>query len=147
MSVDAAPRSALSLLGLPVRFHGSRLGRVADHLVDSHRWRLLGFVVECGDGMERFLPFAASQPGDDEIVVGSPLMLLDDVGFYRARTVSVRAILRAGIERAGRPAGVLSDLAVARTGEVDELEVDADGGVRRVPAAGSSVSSPAATAA
>jgi hypothetical protein len=145
MSVNAAPRLAVSLLGLPVRFHGSRLGRTADLLVDAHRWRLLGFVVECGDETERFLPFAASQPGPDEIAVGSPLMLLDDVGFYRAHALSVRAILGAGIERAGRHAGRLSDLVVARTGEVDELEIE--GRPRRVPAAGSSVSSPAATAA
>jgi len=147
MSVEAAPRSAVSLLGLPVRFHGSRLGRTADLLVDARRWRLLGFVVECGDEMERFLPFAASQPGDDEIAVGSPLMLLDDVGFYRAHAFSVRTVLGAGIERAGRHAGALSDLVVARTADVDELEVDVDGRPRRVPAAGSSVSSPAATAA
>ena len=147
MSVDAAPRSVHSLLGLPVRFHGSRLGRTADLLVDASRWRLLGFVVECGDEVERFLPFAASQPGDDEIAVGSPLMLLDDVGFYRAHAVSVRALLGAGIERAGRYAGALSDLVVARTADVDELEVDVDGSPHRVAAAGSSVSSPAATAA
>ena len=147
MSVEAAPRSAVSLLGLPVRFHGSRLGRTVDLLVDARRWRVLGFVVECGDEMERFLPFAASQPGPDEIVVGSPLMLLDDVGFYRAHAVSIRAILGAGIERAGRHAGALSDLVVARNAEVDELEIDIDGRPRRVPAAGSSVSSPAATAA
>lgn len=34
MSVDAAPRSIHSLLGLPVRFHGSRLGRTAELEVD-----------------------------------------------------------------------------------------------------------------
>ena len=34
MSVDAAPRSVHSLLGLPVRFHGSRLGRTAELEVD-----------------------------------------------------------------------------------------------------------------
>lgn len=145
--VEAAPRSALSLLGLPVRFHGSRLGRTVDLLVDPRRWRVLGFVVECGDETERFLPFAASQPGPDEIAVGSPLMLLDDVGFYRAHALSVRAILGAGIERAGRHAGALSDLVLARAADVDELELDVDGGPRRVPAAGSSLSSPAATAA
>jgi hypothetical protein len=147
MSVEAAPRSATSLLGLPVRFHGSRLGRTVDLLVDARRWRVLGFVVECGDELERFVPFAASQPGSDEIAVGSPLMLLDDVGFYRAHAVSIRAILGAGIERAGRHAGALSDLVVARTADVDELELEIDGRPRRVPAAGSSVASPAATAA
>ncbi len=147
MSVEAVPSSALSLLGVPVRLHGSRLGRTADLLVDTQRWRVLGFVVDCGDELQRFLPFAASQPGPGEIAVGSPLMLLDDVGFYRAHALSLRAILGAGIVRGGRLAGPLSDLVVARTADVDELEIDVDGRPRRVPAAGSSVSSPAASAA
>lgn len=148
MSVAAAPHSASSLLGLPVRAHGSRLGRTADMLVDVTGWRVLGFLVECGDDVERFLPFAASQPGDDEIAVGSALMLLDDVGFYRARSVSFRALAGAEIQRAGRSAGTLVDLVVAHTSEVDELALDVDGMVRRVPAVDSTVVKPStATAA
>lgn len=148
MSVAATPHSAASLLGLPVRVHGSRLGRVADLLVDVSRWRVLGYVVECLDDAERFLPFAASQPAGDEIAVGSALMLLDDVGFYRAHTVSFRTLVGAGIERCGRIAGTLVDLVVARTSEVDELAVDVEGVTRRIPASGSSIGTPStATAA
>jgi hypothetical protein len=148
VSVAATPHFALSLLGLPVRFHGSRLGRTSDLLVDAARWRLLGYVVACGDDVERFLPFAASQPCNDEIAVGSALMLLDDVGFYRARAVSLQAIVGAEIERGGRIVGTLVDLVVARTAEVDELAIDVDGATLRVPATGSRiVSSSTATAA
>jgi hypothetical protein len=147
MSVAAAPHSAALLLGLPVRVHGSRVGRTADILVDVRRWRVLGFVVECGDDVERFLPFAASQPAGDEIAVGSALMLLDDVGFYRARTASLRAMLGAEIERSGRIAGTLVDLVVARTAEIDELALDVDGAMRRVPAGGSSVVTPSSATA
>ncbi|MGH2935369.1 MAG: hypothetical protein ACRDL2_12780 [Gaiellaceae bacterium] len=139
MSVAAAPQSASSLLGLPVRVHGSRLGTVADLLVDTGRWRMLGYVVDCRDDVERFLPYAASQPFDDEVSVGSALMLLDDVGFYRARAVAFRAIVGAEIQRFGRLAGTLVDLVVARTSDVDELAVDVDGGTQRIPASGSSI--------
>jgi hypothetical protein len=148
MPVAAAPQPATSLLGLPVRVHGSRLGIAADLLVDTGRWRMLGYVVECRDDVERFLPYAASQSLDDEIAVGSPLMLLDDVGFYRARAAAFRGIVGAEIQRCGRIAGTLVDLVVARTSDVDELAVEADGAARRIPASGSSIAaSSTATAA
>lgn len=148
MSVAATPHFAASLLGLPVRVHGSRLGTASDLLVDTGRWRVLGYVVECRDDVERFLPFAASQPLDDEIAVGSALMLLDDVGFYRSHAVAFRAIVGVEIQRCGQVAGTLADLVVARTSEVDELAVEADGLSRRVPAAGSRIVTPStATAA
>ncbi|HKB94503.1 MAG TPA: hypothetical protein VKC62_09760 [Gaiellaceae bacterium] len=148
MSVAATPHFAASLLGLPVRVHGSRLGTAADLLVDTGRWRVLGYVVECRDEVQRFLPYAASQPLDDEIVVGSALMLLDDVGFYRAHAVSFRAIVGVEIRRCGHVAGTLADLVVARTSEVDELAVEVEGVNRRIPASGSRiVTSSTATAA
>jgi len=147
MSVIVTPRLAGSLVGVPVNSRRSRLGRTVDLLVDVDRWRVLGFVVECGDDGERFLPLAASQAGSDEIEVGSPLMLLEDVGFYRARAQSLRAMAGAEIARAGRSAGFLGDLVLAGTGEVDELELDVGGVHRRVPARGSIVSPPTATAA
>jgi hypothetical protein len=147
MSVSVAPRLAGALVGIPVSFHGSRLGRTVDLLVDVNRWRALGFVVECEDDEERFLPLAASQVDRDAIEVGSPLMLLDDVGFYRARAYSARALAGAEIARFGRHAGLLADLVLAGTGVVDELELDVGGVHRRVPAHGSIVLPSTATAA
>jgi hypothetical protein len=139
--------SAAGLVGSPVRLHGILLGRPIDLLLDSAGRRVLGFVVESGDEAPRFLPFAASQPAEDVIAVGSALMLLDDVGFYRKRGASFRSILGTAIERGGHPAGTLADMWVAPTGDVVELEVDVDGVRHRISAAGSSFTASAATAA
>lgn len=142
-----ASSSAASLLGLPIRLHGIHLGRPTDVLVDPARWRLLGFVVDSGDGASRFLPYAAAQPSAEEIAVGSALMLLDDVDFYRRRGVSLRSLLGGEIEYEGAPAGELTDLVVDREGRVRELELDQNGAAVHVPPAGASVATPRATAA
>ncbi|HVM56202.1 MAG TPA: hypothetical protein VMT74_01985 [Gaiellaceae bacterium] len=138
--------SAVAALQLPVRLRassseqaGERLGRPVDVLLDTHAWRALGFVVLCADESVRFLPFAASQPGDDEIAVASALLLLEDVGFYRSRTSSLRALLGGRVERSGRTAGILRDLVLGPSGEVTELELGRRGSLLRVPAAGSAV--------
>jgi len=142
-----ASLSAAALLGLPVRLQGIKLGRPVDVLVDPEGWRVLGFVVEPRGGALRFLPYAASQPSRAEIAVGSALMLLDDVGFYRKRSVSLRALLGAAVERDGAPVGTLVDLVVQADGEVSDLDLDGSGTVARVPAGGSSVAPSEATAA
>ena len=84
--------SAAEQVGLPVRLKDVTLGRVVDILFDPGRRRVLGYVVDCGDEALRFLPFAASQPSEEEIAVSSALMLLDDVAFYRKNGVSYRAL-------------------------------------------------------
>ena len=139
--------SAVAALQLPVRLHGEKLGQPVDVLLDTHAWRALGFVVLCNDESLRFLPVAASQPGDDEIAVASALLLLDDVGFYRSRTSSLRELLGGRVERSGRTAGVLRDLLLGRSGAVTELELGRGGSLLRVPAAGSVVGSRRADAA
>jgi hypothetical protein len=139
--------SASELLALPIRLHGIRLGRPVDLLLDAGLGRALGFVVDCGDEAPRFLPYAASQPGADEIAVGSALMLLDDVGFYSKHGASFRALAGAEIRRRGRPAGTLADVRLDGGGDVTELELELDGRRLRVPAAGCTVMSSAATAA
>ena len=139
--------SAAELAGLPVRLHERRLGRVVDLVLDPAARRVLGFVVDCGDETPRFLPFAASQPAENQIAVASALMLLDDVGFYRKHGVSFRALGGAEIERGGVPTGTLVDMFVDRGGGVLELVLDRDGARLRVPAEGFSLSTRAATAA
>jgi PRC-barrel domain protein len=109
--------SAAELVGLPVRLREVRLGRVVDLVLDPAARRVVGFVVDCGDETPRFLPFAASQPSENEIAVASALMLLDDVGFYRKHGVSFRELL----EARDRAAGML----VAPNGDVVELETAA----------------------
>jgi hypothetical protein len=135
--------SAAALLRLPVRLHGVRLGRPTDLLVDVESWQVLGFVVRCGDDAVRFLPWAASQPSQVEIAVGSALLLLEDVGFYEKRSASFRSLIGAELPAGG----VLRDVLIGDGGAVTELEIERDGARGRVPAAGARLAPTRATAA
>ena len=116
-SLAAAPS-----LQLPVRLRGIQLGRPVDLLLDLDAWKVLGFAVLCGDESRRFLPFAAAVVDDEQIAVGSALMLLEDAGFYEQRGVSFRSLL--GTEMAD---GRLRDLQLDGTGRVTALVVERDG--------------------
>jgi hypothetical protein len=124
--------SAGRMLNVPVRLHGILLGRSVDLLLDPAEWRAVGFDVVCGDGVSRFLPFTTATIGEEEIVVGSALMLLEDVDFYRTRTRSFHALLGAPIEVEGAAAAMLRDLEVAPDGTVAALVLDQEGSERRV---------------
>jgi hypothetical protein len=126
--------SAAASLQLPVQLRGIQLGRPVDILLDLETWHVLGFVVRCGDESQRFLPFAASQTSETEIAIGSALLLLEDGEFYRERGVSFRSLLAGEVE-----GGTLRDLTLDASGAVIELEIDRDGKVVRVPAAGALV--------
>jgi hypothetical protein len=126
--------SAAASLQLPVQLRGIQLGRPVDILLDLETWHVLGFVVRCGDESQRFLPFAASQPSTTEIAIGSALLLLEDGGFYRERGVSFRSLLDGEVQ-----GGTLRDVTLDGAGAVTELEIDRDGEVVRVPAAGALV--------
>jgi hypothetical protein len=115
-------RPATELLQLPVRLHGIRLGQPVDLLLDPVEWRALGFVVHCGDEGSRFLVFAAADLLEDAIEVSSVLLLLEDVGFYRDRSRSLRDLL--GDE--------LRDLFVTPDGRVEALVVERDGVVQEI---------------
>lgn len=132
--------SATAALQLPVRLHGIQLGRPVDLLLGADTWHAIGFVVRCEDESHRFLPLAASQLSQEEISVASALLLLEDVGFYRARGTSFRSLLGGEVHRRGRAAGRLRDLVLER-GEIVELELDRGGstGVVRIPVEGSIV--------
>ena len=121
-------RSAADSLQLPVQLRGIQLGRPVDILLDLDGWNVLGFVVLCGDESRRFLPYAAAVVSDEAIAVGSALMLLEDVGFYEARSVSFRSVL--GTEAGG---GIARDAWFTSGGAVAELEVESDGVRSRIP--------------
>lgn len=127
--------SAAASLQLRVEFHGILLGRPTDLLLDTDGWHVLGYVVHCGDDSVRFLPYAAAQTSEAGIAVGSALMLLEDVEFYKKRGASFRALLGGRVGAAG----VLRDVIVGAGGAVTELEVEYDGAMRRVPAIGQAV--------
>jgi|GraSoiStandDraft_5_1057265.scaffolds.fasta_scaffold339317_2 hypothetical protein len=134
-------RSATELLLLPVQLHGIRLGRPVDLLLDLAEWRVLGFVVLCGDESQRFLAFAAADLREDAIEVPSALLLLEDVEFYRGRSRSLRALLGAAAASEGREVGVLRDLLLTPEGAVSALLVEQDGGIREVGPTGATVGS------
>jgi hypothetical protein len=139
--------SAVATLQLPVLHRGRRLGQPVDALIDTATWRALGFVVLCRDESLRFLPYAASQPGENESAVASKLILLDDVAFYRSRAASLRALLGGRVDRGGRRAGELRDVLLGDGGVVEELELERRGSLVRIPAAGSTITSTRADAA
>ena len=87
---------------------GIRLGEVESVLLDAEEPRLLGFDVLCGDGSNRFLPFATARYRRGAIEIDSTLMLLDrrELEFYRDR---------------GRP--------LARAPELSDAFVDGTGGL------------------
>ena len=124
-------RSAAGSLHLPVRLRGIQLGRPTDILLDLDGWNALGFAVLCGDESRRFLPYAAAVVSDDEIAVGSALMLLEDAGFYEERGTSFRSLLDGAVQ-----GGALRDVLIGAGGAVTHLELERDGTIARVQAAG-----------
>jgi hypothetical protein len=125
-------RSATELLQLPVQLHGIRLGRPVDLLLDLEAWRVLGFVVLCGDESRRFLVYAAADPREHAIGLSSALLLLEDVDFYRDRSRSLRALLGGAVMSGRRELGELRDLLLAPDGTVAALLVEQDGDLREV---------------
>jgi hypothetical protein len=139
--------SVAGMVGSPVRLRGILLGRPTDVVLDSEGRRAVGFLVESGDDAPRFLPFAASQPADGVIAVGSALMLFDDVAFYLKHGTSFRSLVGTEIESERAPVGALTDMRVDPTGVVIELEVESDGRRHLIPASGARFAASAATAA
>jgi hypothetical protein len=129
-------RSAIELLLLPVRLQEIRVGRPVDVLLGADAWRVIGFVVLCGDESRRFLVYATADPRENEIAVPSALLLLDDVEFYRGRSRSLRALLGGTVANAQHGLGVLRDLLIAPDGTVSALMVEQDGVMREVEPAG-----------
>jgi len=135
------PRSATQMLQLPVQLHGIRLGRTVDLLLAATDWRVLGFVVRCGDESQRFLVHATAEPRDAEIAVPSALLLLEPVEFYRRRSRSFRELLGSAVLCDGREVGELRDLLVGSDGLVESLVVEWGGTRREVEAAGARIES------
>jgi hypothetical protein len=113
-----------------------------DLLLDPDSWRVLGYVVLCGDECERFLVFATADPKEDEIDVPSALLLLEDDDYYRSRSRSLRALLGMAVTNGhhGGP-GELRDLRLAHDGTVTGLLVERDGTTRELEPAGLRVES------
>jgi hypothetical protein len=73
---------------------GIRLGEVESVLLDEEASRVLGLDVLCGDGANRFLPYATAHVNGDGIELDSVLTLLDarELAFYRAHGRSLASV-------------------------------------------------------
>jgi hypothetical protein len=138
---EVGSRPAEALLRLPVRVAGIEVGRPVDVVIDLDRRRALGFEVLCGDGTRCYLPLAAARVRENEIVVGSSLLLLaeNDLAFYRRRARMWRALRGSVVERGTQALGRLVDVLVNEEGEIGGLVV-VDGRERREIAFDSSLS-------
>lgn len=130
---ERAELTGSGVLSLPVRSGGIRLGNASELFVDLDHGRVLGVDVRCGDDTTRFLPLAAGRFTDEEIVVPSALVLLDEPGaaFYRNRAARLRELRGTEVD-----AGRLVDVVFDEEGNLCSLLVEplAGGPVRRVAA-------------
>jgi hypothetical protein len=128
--------TADELLQLPVRLNGIPLGRPVDLVLDLEGRRAIGLEVLCGDEARRYLPLAAARVRDDEIAIGSALLLFDerDLAWYRRRATFLGEVRGTPVRHGRRELGVLADVLVRADGTIPALVVDDDGRLRRVPA-------------
>lgn len=126
---------AKDLLASPVRLHGIELGRPVDVLLDREELRAVGLDVLCRDEVHRFLPLPTAIIGEGEIVIRSPLVLLeeDELSFYRERAFALSDLRGASVELDGRPVGVLRELVIESSGRPVQVVLDVDGVERSVP--------------
>ena len=84
---------SVELLNRRVLTSGIELGRVVDVILDETRDREIGLDVRCKDGVHRFLPIATADVGEEDVIIESPLVLLqtDQLDFYRARGHALRS--------------------------------------------------------
>jgi uncharacterized protein YrrD len=83
----------VELLNRRVLTGGIELGRVVDVILDKTGDREIGLDVRCRDGVHRFLPLATADLGEEDVVIESPLVLLekDQLDFYRTRGYALRS--------------------------------------------------------
>lgn len=125
-------RSAGELLALPVTHNEIALGHAVDILLDLPAGRALGLQVRCGDETSRFLPLGAARFGVDATDVGSPLALIDDLAFYRARGTGLRELRGTEVSTGARAAGALADVLVDDRGAIEAVIVQTPSGRARL---------------
>jgi sporulation protein YlmC with PRC-barrel domain len=131
--MDVRVRRATELLTLRITHKGIDLGQAVDLLLDLDAGRAVGLEVLCHDNAVRFLPLGAGRLGRETVEVGSPLGLVDDLAFYRARGLAFRGLRGAPVMRAGASLGLLSDILVRDDGAISRLVVDTPSGEKEVP--------------
>ena len=130
---EMGTRSAGDLLNVPVRHNGIDLGRGVDVVFDLRAGRALGLEVRCGDETRRFLPLGAARLVADATEVASPLALLDDLAFYRARGSGLRELRGTQVARGATAIGALADVLLDEGGAIAAVVVETGSGRVRVP--------------
>jgi hypothetical protein len=123
-----------ALLALPVRLHGIQLGRPADLLLDRESFRAVGLDVVCSDEVHRFLPLPTAVVSEEEIVIRSPFVLLEESqrDFYRARAFTLTSLRGRVVQRERSEAGKLRDVVLGPAWELVAVIVESEGRTRRV---------------
>jgi sporulation protein YlmC with PRC-barrel domain len=118
--------SGNEVFALPLRLHGIELGRPVDVLLDRETLRVVGLDVLCGDDEHRFLALPTAAVGDDGLTIHSPLVLLeeDELGFYRARALSLRSLRGKPVMRKGTSVGALRDVVFGTDGTLVAVELE-----------------------
>lgn len=127
-AMDERRRRAEELLNREVRSLGIRLGVTVDLLLDADVRRALGLDVLCGDGVHRFLPLAASEPGGERYEVSSALLLSSELAFYREHGRALSSLRGRRL-----PEGVFADLVLGAGWDVVAVAVETEEGVRELP--------------
>jgi sporulation protein YlmC with PRC-barrel domain len=85
--------TGVELLNKRVVTGGIEVGRVVDVIFDETGENAIGLDVRCRDGENRFLPMATADMDDGDVLVDSPLVLLepDQLDFYRTRGRALRS--------------------------------------------------------
>ena len=125
-------RRVSAFCGREVRYGDIRLGVVVDVLFDAEARTALGFEVRCGDETHRFLPLRASDTSGDEVLIDSPLLLVDGA-YYRAMSRAFATLRGGGVGEGRRGLGELADVVIGEDGTVISLVVATDGGEHEVP--------------
>lgn len=84
-----APGSLGDLIGAPVIAGTVRVGDVIGVYVDRAGGRAIGLEASSPGGSRRFLPWVAARFEGGVVLVGSPLVVLDDDGSYERRGAEV----------------------------------------------------------
>jgi hypothetical protein len=123
------------LLSLPVRLHGIQVGHAVDVLLDRETFRVVGLDVLCGDEVHRFLPLPTATVTGDDLVILSPLVLLeeDELAFYRSRAFALSSLRGRTVMSKRAQLGKLKDILVRKDGALLAVEVEANGKTERVP--------------
>ena len=111
------------VLNRPVRIRGIDVAEPVDVLLDPELRCVLGFEVHCRDGVNRFLPWLASELEPEQLSVELPVTLLDgpQLDYYREHSLALNALRRLPVAGLDGSAARVEDVIVDSRGLVQAL--------------------------